>query len=380
MKKLSLLALISVIILALLIVPFFVFYDNATSTSDFQFELNEDNKSYTLQKFIGRTTKIKIPAEYKGLPIKVIAHDAFRETEITSLIIPEGIEEIGYSAFYGCRNLLSVTVPSTVRSIPEWAFGGCEKLKSVEIKEGVERVDTSAFAASGIEEITLPNSIKKVGNSAFEYCQSLVKVDFGKNTETIGSRVCYNCDRLTTVVIHENILHIGKEAFHSSPVTYNADGGLNYLGNDTNPFIVLMCARPIYEENWPYDFYFVNTNCKCIASAAFNGCYEIKNIFIPDGLRGLGEAAFTSCLSLKQIVIGKDLVYCGDFLFRENDNLDSIFINGDESELSAATQKMILSLSSSYSTENTKVYYYSENPPQKEGNYWHMVDDMPISW
>ena len=47
------------------------------------------------------------------------------DTEITELIIPNGVTSIGGGAFYDCTGLTSVTIPNSVTSIGKSAFSGC---------------------------------------------------------------------------------------------------------------------------------------------------------------------------------------------------------------------------------------------------------------
>ena len=49
-------------------------------------------------------------------------------TEITNLVIPEGVTNIRFDAFFGCSGLTSVTIPSSVTSIGQFAFDGCLNL------------------------------------------------------------------------------------------------------------------------------------------------------------------------------------------------------------------------------------------------------------
>ena len=53
------------------------------------------------------------------------------ETEITELVIPEGVTVINARAFRGCSSLKSVTIPSSVTSIGDYAFFNCSSLGTV---------------------------------------------------------------------------------------------------------------------------------------------------------------------------------------------------------------------------------------------------------
>ena len=61
-----------------------------------------------------------------------IAHHLFMDgKEITNLVIPNSVTEIGKGAFKYCYGLTSVTIPNSVTSIGDGAFSGCTGLTSV---------------------------------------------------------------------------------------------------------------------------------------------------------------------------------------------------------------------------------------------------------
>ena len=60
------------------------------------------------------------------------AHNLYLEDKlITDLVIPKGVKQIKYHAFYHCSGLTSVTIPNSVTSIGGYAFEGCSNLKQV---------------------------------------------------------------------------------------------------------------------------------------------------------------------------------------------------------------------------------------------------------
>lgn len=62
-----------------------------------------------------------------------------RREAVLSLVIGDGITEIGINAFRDCRNLKSVKLPQTVRRIRGYAFRDCIRLETVESDRSVWR-------------------------------------------------------------------------------------------------------------------------------------------------------------------------------------------------------------------------------------------------
>lgn len=92
---------------------------------------------------------------------------------ITSVVIPEGVTDIGEIAFYGCINLREVSFPSTLKYIREEAFG-----------------------ESGINEVVLPAGLELVGEKAFFSCDSLRRIDIPGRDTIIESDAFGCCNNL----------------------------------------------------------------------------------------------------------------------------------------------------------------------------------------
>ncbi len=141
----------------------------------------------TKKLVMGCKTSI-IPAEYG---ITEIMANAFRETDITQIVIPEGVETIGGSAFYSCKELTIVTLPDTLKLIEAYAFEQCGKLTS----------------------ITLPDSIKKIDNGAFKSCEELTSINFPAGLEEIGYEAFSKDKKLNNIRIPNTVKQIEQNAF-----------------------------------------------------------------------------------------------------------------------------------------------------------------------
>ena len=77
---------------------------------------------------------------------KLIATGAFvNNDDLPGVIIPEGVEYIGPSAFAGCFWFCYAVFPNTLKSIGKYAFAANDMLDAVVIPEGVSEIDELAF-------------------------------------------------------------------------------------------------------------------------------------------------------------------------------------------------------------------------------------------
>lgn len=112
--------------------------------------------------------------------------------QVKTLIIEEGITEIGHCAFVGSIgytdsfiNLKTVVLPESLKVIDEAAFYNCEKLSKINLPEGLEYIHNEAFYDTNLKNVRIPESVIKIGNDVFDYCDNLKKVTFTKAVCTI---------------------------------------------------------------------------------------------------------------------------------------------------------------------------------------------------
>lgn len=85
----------------------------------------EDGKAI-LNAYRGTSTSLVLPQTLGGCPLVAIADGAFEDNaRLTSVILPKGLEELGWFAFSGCVALQRVVVPESVTRIGYAAFNNC---------------------------------------------------------------------------------------------------------------------------------------------------------------------------------------------------------------------------------------------------------------
>lgn len=63
---------------------------------------------------------------------------------LETVILEEGVEELGYATFWDCPAIKNVVLPDTLKTVGMNAFGGCVELESLVIPASVEKFDMYA--------------------------------------------------------------------------------------------------------------------------------------------------------------------------------------------------------------------------------------------
>ena len=145
----------------------------------FQFvELEDGNYAVALKAGVdipeGET--LKLPVEYNGKAVTMVAENGFKGSDIESVQIPKNIKVIGKTAFYGCEKLSSIYFYKGVSEIQAGAFYGCSSLEELILPQSLKVIGDSAFTSTAIISLTLPTGIESVGSFAFAYCSRLNRV------------------------------------------------------------------------------------------------------------------------------------------------------------------------------------------------------------
>ena len=108
----------------------------------------------------------------------------------------------------------------------------------------------------------------------------------------------------------------------------------------------------------------------------FEGCSNLTEITIPQGVTLIESWAFERCTSLTSIIIPDTVVVIEDYAFDDASNLQSVYYIG------SADQWENIEIGNRYNGYLTDCirYYYSESEPLLEGNYWHYINGIPTVW
>ncbi len=265
-------------------------------------------------------------------------------TGLTSLVI----EGNWQGTFSGCTNLSSIVIPSSVTEIGEGAFDRCASLTSITIPSSVTEIGDGAFGVTGLTSITIPNSVQLIGIWIVGGCVNLEQIIVEEGNPTYDSRD--NCNAIIktntntliagckNTIIPNSVTTIGESAFELSGLT-----AVNIPNSVTS-----------------------------IGISAFNGCESLTSIVIPNSVNSIGEAAFLGCFSLTSITFPNSLTTIGNWAFASCESLTSLKIPGSVTSIGNNAFGICTNLSS--------ITVLALTPPVLGSNVFQDVDtSIPVN-
>ncbi len=262
--------------------------------------------------------------------VKHVGTMAFSNSSLSTLIIGNGIENVGNSAFANCINLSSVEFGKNIKKIGDGAFARCSNLSSVK----------------------LDNNLKIIGNAAFYGCSKLSDIDFGNNVTHIYNNAFIGCN-INEFVLPESIEYLGGNAFLGldkltlgSNIKEIGDGFIyatsNLYINDLDNWCSIKFGRTwreeydYWEENWWNEQktsrkLFLNgeeiihlsipSSTDSIKSNSFSYFTSISSVDMDSNVTVIGNEAFICCESLSSVKFSPNIKYIGECAFAGNEQL-----------------------------------------------------------
>ena len=274
--------------------------------------------------------------------VKRIYSSAFHDCKkLSSITIPNSLSEIQRACFLGCTSLSSVTIPSSVTSIGEAVFSGCNGLASIVVENGNPKYDSrnncnaiiekfSNKLISGCKNTIIPNSVTSIGNSAFSDCSSLTSITIPNSVTSIGGSAFKDCSSLTSVTIPNSVTSIGGSAFKdcSSLTSVTIPNSVTSIGGYAFEGCSGLTSVHISDlEAWcNITFTDSFSNPLYFAHHLYLNGDEVKDLVIPNSVTSIGSSAFEGCSSLTSVTIPNSVKTIGQHAFRYCSGLTSIAI------------------------------------------------------
>ena len=200
--------------------------DVATPDAYFNFTEGQDNygnRYYTLSvKDKARLSgDLVLPSCHNGLPVRALISDAFSNTAITSVYVPETYTLEMHRAFVSCHSLQRAEFETNTlkNNLDIYMFFDCTALTSVKLPGYVETIDEGCFSGClNLTDVDLPEKLTMINEKAFLNCHSLVSVDLPDSVCYILDYAYQNCALLSQFTVSSNSLleSIASSAFNGT--------------------------------------------------------------------------------------------------------------------------------------------------------------------
>ena len=245
-------------------------------------------------------------------------------SDIKSVIIENGVTNVGESAFYSCKNLTNITIANSVLTIERNAFAFCEKLTSVTIPGNVTRIGNFSFLSClSLATVTLKEGVKEIGTQAFAYCGALSQVSFPDSLESIESTAFYYCSNLKTISLPSSITHLGS--------AFEGTGYYNDESNWDNDVLYAGCYLLQSKESIAGECV-IKEGTRLIADAAFRWSSNLTSVVVPGSITVIPNGCFANCDKLQSVVLSKEITTIESAAFQFCYALNDIYYTGTETQ------------------------------------------------
>lgn len=284
--------------------------------------------------------------------VREIGEAAMANSGINSVTIEAKIEELPNSMFSGCSNLKTVSLPATLKKIGINAFRTCTSLTSITIPDGVTEIgDAAFFWCTSLKTINLGENIEKIGNSAFYLCNSLTGIELGDKLKELGSDCFYSCSSLKSVKIPDTVNEIKERAFESCSGLSSVEIGKNV--GSIGKYAFDSC-RALVSVTIPASVKIINNN-------AFSYCYSLVTVNCEEGLTDIKDYVFSNCTKLNTVILPESLTSIGANNFISNKNIILYVIEDSYAHTYAVEKSITFMIIDNSTGANDDLYTYKEN-------------------
>ena len=314
----------------------------------------------------------RIPSKVNGYKVVGVAANAFNgHTEIKKIIMPNSIQFVGEKAFKGCTNLKSFTWSKNLTSVGMNAFdetafysklqgdiiydlpnGLCiyvgenyfkentalvsDNLTAEEtqnVKDNYGATNIIKFSDCGIKSLSdgifkdndkivyvdLPEYQTAICKSTFQSCSNLQGFDASHSkVKAISERAFYECTKLKSVILGNEVTEIEKQAFAYIAITELPD--ISHV-KTMSTGVFEGCSKVVAVDDYPLSY---------VPEKMFSGCSSLSSMSWEnaDEVTSIGTAAFEGT-SFTTFVVPKNVATLPENFMKNNKKLTKVSLYGN---------------------------------------------------
>ena len=289
---------------------------------DFLFDI----ETGTITGYTGNQTAVVVPSEIDGVKVKKIGARAFTtdgdeeipagsEVNISQIVLPEGLEEIGMEAF-AASALREITIPATVKILGDRAFYYSSDLTTIQFVEGIGTMTwgSGLFKNTAVDGIIIPSGVTEIPDFCFEDTTGTSQFTIPATVTQIGDSAflrskysAFNFEQGTAPLVCDKQVFAGAAMDSFELPARMVEIGGSFFQNAAN------LKTFTFEENRQSP---LTAHCVPGAAQGFHLAGTIvEELNIPGSLGNIPNGLANNVTTLKRVTIGEGIKEVGDFAF-----------------------------------------------------------------
>lgn len=306
-----------------------------------------------------------------------LERSAFNGSAIINLEISDCVKTIGKSCFANNKSMTTVEIGSGITTIPDSVFYSCDKLSGIEIPSNIKSIDNYVFAGCSY-----------LGKVIISDCESeLILGGNYRSAENAGStkvewNAMFSSCKLDEVYIGRNLTYNTTTDYGYSPFYKNT-----YLRKVINTAREVDITENEFNGCTNLQEVQLDEGVLTLGDYAFNGCSSLLKIVLPNSIKtNIAKYCFAGCSSLKDVTIGTGIPVIDDFAFNGCSSLPHIEIPCNVDSINSSVFVGCTSLKTVvFKEENSNLFlgsngYINSNPTSHESSVQNlpMFKDCPL--
>lgn len=239
---------------------------------------------------------------------------------LTSVKIPDGVNEIGDGAFTYDVKIKSIAIPNSVEKMGNGVFCGCSILERIVLEKGNKHFvfkDNMLFSADGkilyqvlqiTENLVVPEGVTEIKDEAVSMCSELTSVSLPSSLTYIGKKAFFNVFKMRSISIPQNVSYIGEAAFGScnSYLEISLEGNNSFYKMENGILLSKDGSLLLHTSRNIDDVVSIPNTVVRIGAWALSE-HANEKLVVPDNVQTIGEYAFLNLIHLSSITLGSSI-------------------------------------------------------------------------